>query len=213
MKKTIVLIHGLHMYSWSLFYLAAGFRKAGCDVKVFGYHTVKFNREKTLSDLHEFLNSLKTHDITLIGHSMGGMVAKLYFQTYQAKNIGRIITIGTPHNGSFMARYLLKTPVKFLLGTSAECGFITPPQKWNNIIPLGCIAGNANFGMTSMLAKLHGNMAPSDGTVFLNEAIDENAHDYTVLPLQHTQMIMKKEVIDDCMHFIKTHKFLTSKQR
>lgn len=42
--------------------------------------------------------------VVLIGHSMGGLVARAYLRQYGPARIDRIITIGTPHHGSLLAR-------------------------------------------------------------------------------------------------------------
>ncbi|HKE38863.1 MAG TPA: alpha/beta fold hydrolase [Casimicrobiaceae bacterium] len=41
--------------------------------------------------------------VLLIGHSMGGLVARAYLRHFGSERVGRIITIGTPHHGSVLA--------------------------------------------------------------------------------------------------------------
>lgn len=43
------------------------------------------------------------HAITLVGHSMGGLVARAALRAARPGLIGRIITIGTPHHGTALA--------------------------------------------------------------------------------------------------------------
>jgi pimeloyl-ACP methyl ester carboxylesterase len=41
--------------------------------------------------------------VVLIGHSMGGLVARAYLRRFGAARIARLITLGTPHHGSVLA--------------------------------------------------------------------------------------------------------------
>ena len=41
--------------------------------------------------------------VTLIAHSMGGLVARAYLRRFGAARIAQLITIGTPHHGSMLA--------------------------------------------------------------------------------------------------------------
>lgn len=41
--------------------------------------------------------------VTLIAHSMGGLVARAYLRRFGASRVAKLITIGTPHHGSMLA--------------------------------------------------------------------------------------------------------------
>lgn len=41
--------------------------------------------------------------VTILGHSMGGLVARAYIRKYGAARVARIITLGTPHHGTSLA--------------------------------------------------------------------------------------------------------------
>jgi triacylglycerol esterase/lipase EstA (alpha/beta hydrolase family) len=45
--------------------------------------------------------------VLLVGHSMGGLVARAYLRQRGPARIERIVTIGTPHHGSMFATMLL----------------------------------------------------------------------------------------------------------
>ncbi|WP_405049735.1 esterase/lipase family protein [Rhizobium sp. 1399] len=44
----------------------------------------------------------------LIGHSMGGLVIRAMLKDYRPSNLGRVVMIGTPNNGSQVADFLKK---------------------------------------------------------------------------------------------------------
>ena len=41
--------------------------------------------------------------VALIGHSMGGLVARAYLRQFGSDRVARLVTIGTPHHGSMLA--------------------------------------------------------------------------------------------------------------
>ncbi len=49
--------------------------------------------------------------VVLVGHSMGGLVARAYLRKFGGARVRRLITIGTPHEGSRHARMMTGTPV------------------------------------------------------------------------------------------------------
>lgn len=76
----------------------AGYEE-GKDLFVFGYDWRK-NLDNLADDLNNFLSShqLENKEINLIGHSMGGLVARSYSQKYSNEK-AKIVTAGTPHMG------------------------------------------------------------------------------------------------------------------
>jgi triacylglycerol esterase/lipase EstA (alpha/beta hydrolase family) len=42
--------------------------------------------------------------VALVGHSMGGLVARAYVARHGAGRVARLVTLGTPHHGSWLAR-------------------------------------------------------------------------------------------------------------
>ncbi len=64
-----------------------------------------YDWRKPIADLGEDLNTflidkgLSNTKIDIVGHSMGGLVARAYAQKYGVSNINKIVTAGTPHQG------------------------------------------------------------------------------------------------------------------
>ncbi len=77
------------------------------DFYVFHYDWRKSTEEIT-HDLDTYIHThvLPDHpneQINLVGHSLGGLIARLYGQRYGISTIKKIITVGSPHLGSAMA--------------------------------------------------------------------------------------------------------------
>lgn len=43
--------------------------------------------------------------LTIVAHSMGGLAVRAYLRTYGSARIARVITLGTPHRGTGLARF------------------------------------------------------------------------------------------------------------
>jgi pimeloyl-ACP methyl ester carboxylesterase len=65
--------------------------------------------------------------VTLVGHSMGGLVARAYLRRFGAGSVRALVTIGTPHRGSMHARFFPGTCL-------AE---MCPGSEWLETLNLG----------------------------------------------------------------------------
>lgn len=188
--KHIVLLHGLHMHSWSLSFLKRNLAKPNHTIHRFGYFSTRFS-QKTLQDLDTFISKIDSDNIILVGHSMGGLIARLYLQKFKpTKNIS-LITLGAPHNGSMLGKKIQNSFLKIFLGTSGQSGIVQTIPEWDKEYPMFCVAGNGRVGLLRMITK----KTDHDGTVFIHEAIDKNcSKSYLVEGISHTQMIVSKNV-------------------
>ena len=55
--------------------------------------------------IDEVLAATGAHQLVVVGHSMGGLVARAYLRTHGVAKVIRLITLGTPHSGSELAKY------------------------------------------------------------------------------------------------------------
>lgn len=195
--KTVILLHGLHMHSWSMFYLIKIFKKQpNTEVISFGYHSTLYS-DKVLDKLDSVVKKIpQGSEIFFVGHSMGGLVAKNYLCKKKPDINATLITLGTPHKGSKIGTTLIHSPFKFLMGRSGLAGIETKAWAWDSKYKLICIAGVGNVGPSKIV--LYKDKRPSDGTVFLDEAIDdENANQKIIVQnMNHTQMIASKKIAD-----------------
>ena len=112
----IILLHGLHMHSWVMKPLADMLEKQGFDVALFGYYSVWHTMPQHTQALAEFVEKHDTGEpLHFAGHSLGGLVLRHFAAAHPEKITGRIVTFGTPHQGSRAAQRVfrlgLKTPV------------------------------------------------------------------------------------------------------
>jgi len=101
--NTVVLLNGMtETNSWL---------QNGIAQRLSSVHNVKILRlpyRETINTQSEYLNRELNKikgDITLVGHSAGGIVARNVLVRARNDNIKQLITIASPHQGSDLARY------------------------------------------------------------------------------------------------------------
>lgn len=82
----------------------------------FRYYDWRQSVEKTVGQLHEYLQTEiwsknPSQQIDLVGHSLGGIIARIYVQKYGTTNIHSLVTIGSPHQGTALVYKLLEAGV------------------------------------------------------------------------------------------------------
>jgi triacylglycerol esterase/lipase EstA (alpha/beta hydrolase family) len=59
--------------------------------------------EQLAAKIGEICTATGAERVVLVGHSMGGLVARAYLRRFGAGRVAKLITIGTPHHGSVLA--------------------------------------------------------------------------------------------------------------
>lgn len=94
--------------------------------------------------------------VIFVGHSMGGLIARLYAQ-HNPQRVAHIITLGTPHHGSQIACHFDKENVTQMCVGSAFLQKLNRSNLENQPVPITSIFtchDNMNFpAMTSILPK------------------------------------------------------------
>ena len=105
----IILLHGLHMHSWVMKPLADMLEKQGFDVALFGYYSVWHTMQQHTQALAEFVEKHEADEpLHFAGHSLGGLVLRHFAAAHPEKITGRIVTFGTPHQGSRAAQRVFR---------------------------------------------------------------------------------------------------------
>lgn len=207
MTKAVILIHGLMTNSLIMKKIKGHMEQAGFVVYLFDYKTQRYSDE-TLETLHKLVGTITEDEVYCIGHSMGGLVARNYISVYSNPKVVGIVTIATPHNRSAAAHRLQNSLFKRCLGSAGDSGLTRELPAWTSNIALGCIAGTT----TSLLARnlfmlLSAKKGPSDGTVFLDEAILPGCTDAIELKGAHTGLVFQTDVAEQCVYFCLNKKF------
>ena len=108
MPHYALLLHGVHMHAWSMLPFARLLKANDIEASVFGYYSVTRSIDAHCRALAQRVEAhYRRHDepLHLVGHSLGGLVLRHFAAQYPELVRGRIVTLGTPHQGSCIAPY------------------------------------------------------------------------------------------------------------
>jgi triacylglycerol esterase/lipase EstA (alpha/beta hydrolase family) len=123
----VILLHGLFQNRSCMLWLQHRLKTAGYH-QVISINTPPWRNIESLSEqlakkVDELRIHLKVEKVILIGHSMGGLIARNYVQSRGGSAyVETMITLGSPHHGSKLAPFALSPMGKNLL---PGCEFIT----------------------------------------------------------------------------------------
>ncbi|MGH6636187.1 MAG: esterase/lipase family protein, partial [Gammaproteobacteria bacterium] len=203
--EAVVLIHGLFLNGYEMSFLRFQLSRAGYLPRRFRYLSVRCSPASVAEQLRRVVQDLDAGRIHFLCHSLGGLVIRHYFALFEDLRHGRIVTLGTPHQGSGVARYLSTfTLGQTLLGKSNRRGVSGDVPAWNGACALGSIAGTRSMGLGRMITELS---KPNDGTVAVAETHLHGAKDHIALPVSHLGMLVSRQVAIQVVHFLQQGRF------
>jgi len=107
-RSPLVLVHDWGLSSGSFALLRRRLQRGGFGpVYDFRYRSARADIEAIAAQLRDFIEPLAAQSqqpITLLGHGIGGLVVRYYARRFPARRVRRLVTLGTPHHGSLLAR-------------------------------------------------------------------------------------------------------------
>jgi pimeloyl-ACP methyl ester carboxylesterase len=208
----VVLLHGIGVGSWTLMKMERTLRRCGFATLNLGYASRRKPLEALAEDIHapiaDFARSC-SGPIHFVGHSMGGLLARLYVERHRPARLGRVVMLGTPNGGSELADLFLDFPLyRIVLGpagmqlstaTDPVLAGLPPPDY-----PVGIIAGCrtiAPFTSTFILPR------PNDGRVSVASSKLVNMADHITIRASHGGLTIRRDAIDHTISFLNTGRF------
>jgi triacylglycerol lipase len=211
--ECVVLLHGLWRVSNSMGELEKKLAYTGYSVANISYPSRRYGVKLLAEDaVNRGLNHCRGQQsqiIHFVTHSLGGILVREFLQDQKIEELGRVVMLGPPNQGSVLVDELLPIPgfaalwgpTGRNLGTAVE-GIIA--QLGPVDFELGIIAGTTNVNPLSVLVS----MGPNDSVVSVNSTKVKGMTEHRVLPVTHTFMMRNNEVIDNAIHFLKTGMFI-----
>lgn len=211
--ECIIVLHGLGRTSFAMRPLANALQ---ADYKVVnqGYPSRK-HRIETLADmaikpaLEQCPSASKIHFVT---HSMGGILVRQFLASNRIEQLGHVVMLGPPNQGSELVDYLQSTTVNRWLfnngngpaGAQLGTDENSLPRRLGKVdFSLGVIAGNVSFSpLFSRTLK-----GEDDGKVSVEHSKVEGMSDHIVMPTSHTFMMRNTAVIAQTKHYLKHGRF------
>lgn len=179
--------------------------RCGFITELFRYRSVRATVRTNAARLQHFLTTLDADVVHFVGHSLGGLVIRRLFHDYPAQRPGRIVTLGTPHGGSQVARSLSRFVIgRKLLGRSVDRGLLGDMPPWTGERELGVVAGTVGVGPGLLITRL---ARPNDGTVAVAEAGTGTMTDYIEVRVSHTALLFSAEVARQVCVFLRSGRF------
>jgi len=160
-RPPVILLHGLFQNRSSLFWLQHRLRSAGyrqiISINTPACRDLETLTEKLAKKVDELRIRLKVDKVILVGHSMGGMIARNYVQNRGgAVHVERVVTLGSPHQGSKLAPFALSSMGKMLLPGSEFIRRFNS-AAWPQVTPIFSIYTRYdNIVMPAELARMDG---------------------------------------------------------
>ncbi|WP_087025473.1 lipase family alpha/beta hydrolase [Thaumasiovibrio subtropicus] len=187
----VVVIHGLYMNGLVMMPLCNRIKQAGFEVLNLSYNTIEPDTDAMFAEIREFAGDTPT---VLVGHSMGGVMSRQYLEATEDENILAVVTLGTPHQGAKIAKYIHNIGLRNVMLRGSAPYLMPRKVKWHHKARLYSLAGRLPFGVLPII--LQGTERASDGTVLLDETKIDGMWEHKVVAQNHESMLVSKEVAD-----------------
>jgi len=208
--KYVLLLHGLSRSRFSMYFLGTYLQNQGFKVLNIGYPSTKYPIEQLLKNVAEQIKSRieSANKIHFVTHSLGGIITRLYLKENQPENLGRVVMLSPPNQGSELTNSLknnllyqwITGPAGQQLGTELSS---MPNQLGTVNFELGIITGNTS------LNPIYSYLIPGDddGKVSVKRAQVEGMKDFLVVPHSHSFIMNSREVKEQIVYFLNNGQF------
>lgn len=211
MRDGVIILHGIFRTHRSMRKLANFLEVNGFEVLNLGYPSTKHSIEAIADAIHARINAFagsipgKVH---FVGYSMGGLVIRAYLHRYKPLNLGRVVLIGTPNQGSEVADFLQNRKLYRMLYGPAGQQLITDQSSFAHHFgaidyEVGVIAGNRPLDLIS--SRIIGK--ENDGKVSIESTRLMGMKDHVVVPSSHTFFPSNREMLFQTLIFLQHGNF------
>jgi pimeloyl-ACP methyl ester carboxylesterase len=189
---TVVLIPGLWMPAAVMLLMQRRLERAGLRCRRFGYPSARAGLEDNSARLAGFVRGLRSSDVYLVGHSLGGVVALHATATHALSEVRRIVMVGSPYRDSYVARRLGRLRVgRWMLGKTVPA-WLDGARPGLEDVAIGVVAGTSAIGIGMLVAP--GLARPHDGVIRTEETQMSGMADYAEVPACHMGLLVSRKV-------------------
>ena len=211
--ERVVLLHGLLREPRAMRPIASRLVDEGYRVHNLGYPSTDESPDEIVSRLDAAIQACclaAASPLHFVTHSLGGVVARAYLAEHAPPQLGRVVMLAPPNQGSpLVDRFGSDWWFRHLLGpTAADLG--SDPRSLPNRLPpptypLGIIAGRHALASMTMGRLLGEN----DGVVSVDDTRVEGMTDFLIVRTGHVQIRRNDLVADETVHFLRHGRFQT----
>lgn len=210
-SECVILLHGLGKSDASMEKLEAAIGEAGFATINVDYPSTDHPIEQLAGPaIAPALDQCKGYDkVNFVTHSMGGILVRQYLSRVPIDNLGRVVMLGPPNNGSEVVDRLGNFPgFHFIFGDAGlqlGTGNLSVPNQLGPAdFDLGIIAGTRSINL--ILSQ----MIPDadDGKVSVDSTRLAGMKDHLAMPVTHVFMMKNDKVIAQVIHYLQHGSFL-----
>jgi hypothetical protein len=211
-NEQVILLHGLCRTSRSMVKMESALTEAGYKVRNVDYPSRSAPIEKLADDaIGKAVSDCQKDGATKIDfvtHSLGGILVRSYLARHAIPNLGRVVMLAPPNQGSEVVDKLgwlflfkwLNGPAGNELGTDKNS---TPNKLGPANFPVGIIAGDRSINwINSLLIP-----GSDDGKVSVERTKLPGMGDHIVIHTTHPFIMKNHEVIRQTIQFLRTGNF------
>jgi triacylglycerol lipase len=202
----VVLVHGLGRRSHSMRYIEDSLMQKGYQVIKIDYPSKRYPIEFLVSDYlsselaDRILN--KKSNVHFVTHSMGGLLVRYYLKDKPIKNLGRVVMLSPPNQGSAAADLLAQNKLfQQILGPSLQqlCSSNDFLEKLGPVdFECGIITGDRSVDpFFSTIID-----GPDDGKVAIDAAKVKGMKDFLIVHTSHPMILRRKSVQKQIEYFL-----------
>ena len=211
--ECVVLLHGLARTATSMNKMQRELEKAGYTTANIDYPSRDYTVEELAAiAVPEGLAACRAHEgvtrIHFVTHSLGGILVRQYLSENEIDELGRVVMLGPPNQGSAAVDELSDVPgfdwLNGPAGRQLGKGDASVPLRLGPAnFELGVIAGNRTIDpITSAVLE-----NPDDGRVSVTDTKLDGMADFVVVDHSHAFMMRMRRPIELTKAFLETGSF------
>ncbi len=212
-NECVILLHGLARTAFSMQRMKRALEGNGYRVANVDYpsrdHKIEVLAPLAIKDgLQQCGENSETTAVHFVTHSLGGILVRAYLADNEIANLGRVVMLAPPNQGSKAVDEMeripgfdwLNGPAGYQLGKGSES---VPLRLGAPEFDFAVIAGNLTIDpITSALLD-----DPDDGKVSVSDTRLEGMRDFVVVPVSHAMIMQDRDVIRLVMNYLSRGSF------